>query len=57
MDELAKKHIYTHSFSDFYYKKMKESENTVRKDDFLFCGFSHLFMVHEKGWEYLRIII
>lgn len=48
MEELAKKHIYTHSFSDFYYKKMKESEKTVRKDDLLFCGSPHLFIAHEK---------
>lgn len=48
MDELAKKHIYTHSFSDFYYKKMKQSEKTVRKEDLLFCGSPHLFIAHEK---------
>ena len=48
MEELAKKHIYTHSFSDFYYKKMKQSEKTVRKDDLLFCGAPHLFIAHEK---------
>ena len=48
MDAYAKKHIYTHSFSDFYYGKMKESEKTVRKDDLLFCGAPHLFIAHEK---------
>jgi nitroreductase/NAD-dependent dihydropyrimidine dehydrogenase PreA subunit len=48
MDDLAKKHIYTHSFSDFYYGKMKQSEKTVRKDDLLFCGAPHLFIAHEK---------
>lgn len=48
MDENAKKHIYTSSFSDFYYKKMKESEKTVRKNDLLFCGAPHLFIAHEK---------
>jgi nitroreductase/NAD-dependent dihydropyrimidine dehydrogenase PreA subunit len=48
MDADAKNHIYTHSFSDFYYKKMKESEKTVRKDDLLFCGAPHLFIAHEK---------
>jgi nitroreductase/Pyruvate/2-oxoacid:ferredoxin oxidoreductase delta subunit len=48
MDADAKKHVYTHSFSDFYYKKMKESEQTVRKDDLLFCGAPHLFFAHEK---------
>ncbi|MDO4414949.1 MAG: hypothetical protein Q4C20_07715 [Erysipelotrichaceae bacterium] len=48
MDADAKKHIYTHSFSDFYYRKMKESEKTVRKDDLLFCGAPHLFIAHEK---------
>ena len=48
MDEKAKKHIYTHSFSDFYYGKMKQSEKTVRKDDMLFCGAPHLFIPHEK---------
>ena len=47
MDADAKKHIYTHSFSDFYYRKMKESEKTVRKDDLLFCGAPHLFIAHE----------
>ena len=48
MDAKAKRHIYTHSFSDFYYGKMKESEKTVRKDDLLFCGAPHLFIAHEK---------
>ena len=48
MDSLAKKHIYTHSFSDFYYGKMKQSEKTVRRGDLLFCGAPHLFIAHEK---------
>jgi nitroreductase/NAD-dependent dihydropyrimidine dehydrogenase PreA subunit len=48
MESDAKKHIYTHSFSDFYYSKMKQSEKTVRKDDLLFCGAPHLFIAHEK---------
>lgn len=48
MDAKAKKHIYTQSFSDFYYGKMKQSEKTVRKDDLLFCGAPHLFIAHEK---------
>lgn len=48
MDEDAKRHIYTHSFSDFYYGKMKESEKTVRKGDLLFCGAPHLFIAHER---------
>ena len=48
MEANAKKHIYTHSFSDFYYGKMKQSEQTVRKDDPLFCGAPHLFIAHEK---------
>ncbi len=48
MDANAKKHIYTHSFSDFYYGKMKESEKTVRKGDLLFCGAPHLFIAHER---------
>lgn len=48
MEEKAAKHIYTHSFSDFYYKKMKESEKSLRKDDLLFCGAPHLFIAHEK---------
>ncbi|MBD5391328.1 4Fe-4S dicluster domain-containing protein [bacterium] len=48
MEEAAKKHIYTSSFSDFYYKKMKQSEKTVRKNDLLFCGAPHLFIAHEK---------
>lgn len=49
MDSKAKKHEYTHSFSDFYYSKMKQSEKTVRKDDLLFCGAPHLFIAHEKS--------
>lgn len=49
MDEKAKKHVYTHSFSDFYYGKMKQSEKTIRKDDLLFCGAPHLFIAHEKS--------
>lgn len=48
MEEDAKKHIYTHSFSDFYYDKMKKSEKTVRKDDLLFCGAPHIFIAHER---------
>ena len=48
MEAKAKKHEYTHSFSDFFYKKMKESEKTLRKDDLLFCGAPHLFIAHEK---------
>jgi nitroreductase len=48
MDEAAKRHVYTSSFSDFYYTKMKQSEKTVRKDDLLFCGAPHLFIAHEK---------
>jgi ferredoxin len=48
MEEDAKNGIYTQSFSDFYYRKMKQSEKTVRKDDMLFCGAPHLFIAHEK---------
>ena len=48
MERAAKSHIYTSSFSDFYYTKMKQSEKTVRKDDLLFCGAPHLFIAHEK---------
>ena len=48
MDSDASRHIYTHSFSDFYYGKMKESEKTVRKGDLLFCGAPHLFIAHER---------
>ena len=48
MESDAKQHIYTHSFSDFYYGKMKQSERTVRKNDLLFCGAPHLFIAHEK---------
>ena len=47
MEQKASKHIYTHSFSDFFYKKMKESEASLRKDDMLFCGAPHLFIAHE----------
>jgi len=48
MDEKAKKGIYTHSFSPFFYSKMKESEKELRKDDMLFCGAPHLFIAHER---------
>lgn len=48
MEENAKQHIYTDSFDDFYYAKMKESEQNVRKDDMLFCGAPHLFIAHAK---------
>ena len=48
MEDAARKHIYTSSFSDFYYTKMKQSEKTVRKNDLLFCGAPHLFIAHEK---------
>jgi nitroreductase/NAD-dependent dihydropyrimidine dehydrogenase PreA subunit len=49
MEADAGQHIYTHSFSDFFYGKMKESEKTVRKGDLLFCGAPHLFIAHERG--------
>lgn len=48
MEAKARQHIYTHSFSEFYYSKMKESEKTVRKGDLLFCGAPHLFIAHER---------
>ena len=48
MEECAKGGIYTHSFSSFYYEKMKESEKTIRKGDMLFCGAPHLFIAHAK---------
>jgi Fe-S-cluster-containing hydrogenase component 2 len=48
MEAAARRHQYTSSFSDFYYSKMKQSEQTVRKDDLLFCGAPHLFIAHEK---------
>ncbi|MBQ8161497.1 MAG: nitroreductase family protein [Clostridia bacterium] len=51
MDAKARQHIYTHSFSEFYYSKMKESEKTVRKGDLLFCGAPHLFIAHERCAE------
>lgn len=48
MEQAAKSHRYTSSFSDFYYQKMKQSERTVRKGDLLFCGAPHLFIAHER---------
>ena len=48
MEENAKRHIYTDSFDDFYYAKMKESEQSIRKNDMLFCGAPHLFIAHAK---------
>lgn len=48
MDADAEKHIYTSSFSNFYYSKMKQSEKALRKGDLLFCGAPHLFIAHEK---------
>lgn len=48
MEENAQKGIYTDSFNDFYYTKMKESEKTVRKNDMLFCGAPHLFIAHAR---------
>lgn len=48
MENKARQHIYTHSFSDFYYGNMKQSEKTVRKGDLLFCGAPHLFIAHER---------
>lgn len=48
MEEAAKRHIYTSTFSEFYYSKMKQSEKTVRKDDLLFCGAPHLFIAHQR---------
>lgn len=48
MEADAKKRIYTSSFSGFYYKKMKESEQSIRKGDLLFCGAPHLFIAHAR---------
>ena len=48
MEADAKRHVYTHSFNDFFYGKMKESEKTVRNNDLLFCGAPHLFIAHER---------
>lgn len=48
MEENAQRGIYTDSFNDFYYNKMKESEKTVRKNDMLFCGAPHLFIAHAR---------
>ena len=48
MDNCAKKHIYTNNFDDFYYEKMKQSEESIRKGDLLFCGAPHLFIAHAK---------
>lgn len=48
MEADAKRHVYTHSFNDFYYDKMKGSEKTVRNNDLLFCGAKHLFIAHER---------
>lgn len=50
MEEDAKKQIYTHSFDDFYYGKMKASEKTVRKDDLLFCGAPHFSSRTNAAW-------
>ena len=49
MDELAKRGIYTSSFSDFYYSRMKASESTIRKGDMLFNGAPHLFIAHKRA--------
>lgn len=49
MEENAKHHKYTHSFNNFYYKKMKESEKSIRKDDMLFCGAPHLFIAYDRN--------
>lgn len=49
MEEKAKEHHFTHSFNDFFYSKMKESEKRIRKDDMLFCGAPHLFIAHDKA--------
>ena len=46
MEENARNGIYTKDFDSFYYGKMKESEQTLRKDDLLFCGAPHLFIAH-----------
>ena len=48
MEAAANRHVYTSSFSDFYYSKMKQSEKSVRKGDLLFCGAPHLFIAHER---------
>ncbi|MBQ9021471.1 MAG: nitroreductase family protein [Eggerthellaceae bacterium] len=49
MEEAAAHGRYTSSFDDFYYAKMKQSEETVRKGDMLFCGAPHLFVAHAKA--------
>ena len=49
MEQAARNSIYTSSFNAFYYGKMKQSEETVRKGDLLFCGAPHLFVAHAKA--------
>ena len=49
MEKLAKNHAYTSSFSDFYYSKMKESEDVIRNGDLLFCNAPHLFIAHKRA--------
>lgn len=49
MEEAAVRGVFTSSFNEFYYGKMKQSENDVRKGDLLFCGAPHLFIAHVKA--------
>ncbi|ACV22857.1 Uncharacterized anaerobic dehydrogenase [Slackia heliotrinireducens] len=49
MEQAAAEGRYTSSFDAFYYRKMKQSEATVRKGDLLFCGAPHLFVAHAKA--------
>lgn len=46
--ENVSKGIYPGGLSEFYYRKMKQSEKTVRKGDMLFCGAPHLFIAHQR---------
>ncbi|MBQ9306687.1 MAG: nitroreductase family protein [Clostridia bacterium] len=48
MEAKARQHVYTHSFRELNYAKMKASEQSVRKGDLLFCGAPHLFIAHAR---------
>ena len=49
MEENAKRGYYSSGFSSRLYQTMTRSENSLRKDDMLFCGAPHLFVAHQKA--------
>jgi ferredoxin len=49
MEANARRGHYSSGMSRWMYGKMKQSEDTVRKGDMLFCSAPHLFVAHQRA--------